>query len=281
MRIGKCYRCGSDLSSMDKNLGTTNPIAKGIKNIEYEIWVATELGSFIQYQASHELPEALSFSTSFRFWLDKFGLKNNNKSCTQLGLPKQAYYNWLKFQAKPRLRMTLNICWILNLSLIDFLLCRQPDSHSCTLRPSADIGERHALTSVRRPLDKSKLELKLKNILDKNLYALIPLSEICRKHLQRREMVIRQYFPELSRKIGQRYLHNRKLFAQLKQDQYCTAIKSIARHLHGNGIIPNHKTIAQYVEQPGKLRCDYAIAALREVRAELGYYNHERLLSFG
>jgi hypothetical protein len=94
-------------------------------------------------------------------------------------------------------------------------------------------------------------------------------------------MVIRQYFPELSRKISQRYLQNRKLLAQLEQDQYCTAIKSIARHLNAQGITPNHKTISQYVKQPGKLRCDYAIAALREVRAELGYYNHERLLSFG
>jgi hypothetical protein len=167
MRIGKCYRCGFDLSAMDKNLGSTNPIAKGIKNIEYEIWVATELGSFIQYQSTHELPEALSFPTSFRFWLDKFSLKNNNKSCAQLGLPKQAYHNWLQNQVKPRLRMTLNICWIFNLSLLDFLLCRQPDSHNGTLRQSADLGERHALTSVRRPIDKSKLELKLNNIFEK------------------------------------------------------------------------------------------------------------------
>jgi len=130
-------------------------------------------------------------------------------------------------------------------------------------------------------LDKSKIEARLNNIIDQNLHALLSFSEICRKHIKRNDIVIRQYFPELSRKISQRYLHNRKLFAQLKQDQYCTAIKSIARHLHGNGIIPNHKTIAQYVEQPGKLRCDYAIGALREVRDELGYYNHERLLSFG
>ena len=83
MLIGKCYRCGFDLSAMDKNLGVTNPIGKAIKNINYEIWVARELGSFIQYQSSYALPEGLSFSASFRFWLDKFGLEKNN-----MGAPK-------------------------------------------------------------------------------------------------------------------------------------------------------------------------------------------------
>jgi hypothetical protein len=280
MRIGKCYRCGTNLSAMDKHLGVTNPLAQGIKNIDYEIWVARELGNFIKYQASHELPTDLSFSLSFRFWLNKFGLKNDSKSSTQLGITTQAMHNWFSKKTKPRLRMTLNLCWIFNLPLLDFLLCQQPISHSGILRPSADAGERHATTSVRRPLDKSKMEIRLNNIIDQNLHALVSFSEICRKHIKRSDIFIRQCFPELSRKISQRYLHNRKLLAQLKQDQYCTAIKSIARHLHGNGIIPNHKTIAQYVEQPGKLRCAYAIEALREVRVELGYYNHERLLSF-
>ena len=45
--------------------------------------------------------------------------------------------------------------------------------------------------------------------------------------------------------------------------------------------MPNHKTLKEYVDSPGKLRCDYALKALQEVREELGYYSEgEQLLLY-
>jgi hypothetical protein len=55
-------------------------------------------------------------------------------------------------------------------------------------------------------------------------------------------------------------------------------LQTMARHLHAQGIVPNHKTLQHYVDSPGKLRCDYAIEALRQVREELGYYALDRQL---
>lgn len=100
---------------------------------------------------------------------------------------------------------------------------------------------------------------------------MMPFSEICRSKLKRRDIVVRQHFPELARAIAKRHLDNRKTMAQVRQEQYCTGIKAFARSLHCRGVVPNHKTLAPFIDQPGKLRCEWAIAALREVRAELGY----------
>jgi hypothetical protein len=105
------------------------------------------------------------------------------------------------------------------------------------------------------------------------------LSEICEKKLKRRDMVVRQVFPELTKAIAKRYLENRKQAAEIRHEQFCTAIKAWARRLHARGFVPNHKTLAPFLDTPTKLRCDWAIAALTEVRIELGYEDEgEQLL---
>jgi hypothetical protein len=56
-----------------------------------------------------------------------------------------------------------------------------------------------------------------------------------------------------------------------KRNQFCALIETVARFLHARRIIPNYKTLQAYVDNPGRLRCDWAIAAIKKVRIELGY----------
>jgi len=43
--------------------------------------------------------------------------------------------------------------------------------------------------------------------------------------------------------------------------------------------VPNHKTLKPFLKRPGKIRCAWALKALREVRVELGYEDlNEQLL---
>jgi hypothetical protein len=57
----------------------------------------------------------------------------------------------------------------------------------------------------------------------------------------------------------------------MQRQQFCAAIKTAAKFLHSRGIVPNHKTLSNLLSQPGKLRCQWAIECLAQVRAELGY----------
>jgi hypothetical protein len=163
------------------------------------------------------------------------------------------------------------LCWVFGVSLRDFLDRKVPVSHDGKLQEPEDRGVRNISVSCRRPVDKPALENQLLTIIRENKFAMMPFRQICEEKLDRRDIVVRQYFPELSRAISQRYLDNKRLMAESRRAQFCVAIQATARLLHQKGMVPNHKTLRPYLDRAGKLMCDWAIRALREVRIELGY----------
>jgi hypothetical protein len=134
-----------------------------------------------------------------------------------------------------------------------------------------DWEERTISTSRRRPIEKFELEQQLLTIIRENRFAMLSFSEICKEKLKRGDVVVRQYQPELAKTISKRYLENRRLLGEMQRQQFCTAVRTAAKFLHGRGIVPNHKNLKSYLGQPGKLRSQWAIECLSQVRAELGY----------
>jgi hypothetical protein len=241
-----------------------------VKHVDYEVWVAEQVGRMIQFFVTDELPTDFNFRATLLYWLEQFELGRSRKTAEFLGTSQSALVQW-KGGAIPRLRMTLNLCWVFGLSLLQFVERTAPVGHSGSLQPSVDAGARQISPSLRRRIEKPLLEAQLVEILRENRYAMMSLSEISRTKLRRRDMVVRQYFPALAHQIARRYLNNRKAMAELRQNEYCEVLKSRARFLHSRGVPPNHKTLSPYMEQPGKLRSAWAIKALHDVRVELGY----------
>jgi hypothetical protein len=101
---------------------------------------------------------------------------------------------------------------------------------------------------------------------------------VCEKKLHRRELVVREHFPELAKAISKRYLENRKLRATVRRAQFCAGLNTMARELHAKGIVPNHKTLTPFMDNPSKMRCEWAISALRDIRSELGYESKDEQL---
>jgi hypothetical protein len=167
--------------------------------------------------------------------------------------------------------MTMNLCWVFGLSLLDFLARRTPSNHNGKLREPLDRTERFASPSRRSRIDRPVVRGELTRILRENRYAMMSFSEICREKLGRRDTVIRQTFPNEARAIGQRYLENRRLMGEVRRNQFCASIQTVATLLHSRDTVPNHKTISAYVDAPSRLRSDWAIEALKKIRMELGY----------
>ena len=77
--IGRCPRCGGDLC---RNPGTANPndpICGGIIDLDYELWIADEVGAFIAAASRFIFPVDFSFSRALRHWLQVFDLDTNTK----------------------------------------------------------------------------------------------------------------------------------------------------------------------------------------------------------
>jgi hypothetical protein len=246
--------------------------------LDYEVWVAEQLGEFIRFQTKESLPDDFSYTDTVKFWLNKFEIKNTKTAAAEIGASQQAVTNWLADGTRPRLRMTMNLCWVFGVTLLQFLKREVPSGHNGKLKPSIDAGTRHASPSRRRRIDKPALERELTRIIRSNDYAILSFTEICRKKLDRNDIVVRENFPELACAIAKRFLEGRKLLADVKRNQLCAAIQTYARYLHSRGIIPNHKTLQQYVDRPTMLRCAWAIEALRQVRTELGYEDQDEQL---
>ncbi len=270
-RIGECPKCRASLATALRGTSAADPVAGSIRDLDYEIWIAQQLGDYVAYQVSNSLDAKFAYTETLRFWFGKFEVQNSQAGARLLGVSQPAISIWLSTGAIPKLRVTLGLCWVFGLSLLEFLQRRLPEKHDGKLRPPAEARVRQNSVFRRRRIDRPAMGAKLTEILRDNLYALLPFEEICEKKLDRGGFVVRQYFPDLAQSISKRYLANRRLLAEIRREQFCTAIKTVSRFLHSRGITPNHKTLQQYLDKPTRLRCDWAIAALREVRAELGY----------
>src|SRR5690606_1337258 len=115
-------------------------------------------------------------------------------------------------------------------------------------------------------------------IVRENRFPLMSFTEICQRKLKRREVIVRELFPDLAKRISRRYRDTRKVMADIRQEQFCAGLKAAARALHSRGVVPNHKTLKPYVSPSTNIRCEWAIAALRNVRMELGYESAEEQL---
>lgn len=276
--VGRCYRCRGGLGGVKQSPSVVDPVVSQIVNLEYELWIADQLGEFIQFQTTKCLPPNFDYTATLKFWLDRFELSHGPKSAELLGVRHVAFGNWLAGKAIPKLRATMGLCWTLGLSLLQYLQRETPRGHEGRLRTPAEVRVRHASASSRRRIDRPALEARLTTLLRENEGAMLSFHEICCKKLKRKPEVVRQTFPELSRTISRRYLDNRRLMADIRRQQYCAAMRTIAFFLHGRAITPNYKTLTPYLDQPSKLRCAWAIEALREIRAELGYESNEEQL---
>jgi hypothetical protein len=243
-----------------------------VKCLDYEVWVAEQLGTYIQFQSDHHLPENFDFATVLNFWLRKFELSPSYVSAKLFGRTHNVLASWAERGNKPRLRATLNLCWVFGVSLIEFIQCQVPAKHDGRLRKSVDGQEPTISASHRRLINKPELEAQLSTILRENQFAMMSFSEICEKKLNRRDTVVREAFPDHARALAKRYLENRRLLGEMQRQQFCASIRTVAQFLHGRGIVPNYKTLSPFLlAHAGKLRCQWAIECLSRVRAELGY----------
>ncbi|BBD60836.1 TetR family transcriptional regulator [Nostoc sp. HK-01] len=85
------------------------------------------------------------------------------------------------------------------------------------------------------------------------------------------EYKMNKYFPDLCRKILDKYLAYRKAHKLELSEKRCQQIRQIALELYSTGIEPTNHTVSKRLGKTGILKNKNVQAALRKVRFELGY----------
>ena len=129
------------------------------------------------------------------------------------------------------------------------------------------IVERH---SDYRKAKRSEWQQHLLSVLSGNEYPSPSMAEVGRR-IGVHDETLRNYFPSLCQAISARYLSHRKAASTERQKQLTRQIRQIAFELHDKGVNPNGRSLGKILNKPGVMRREEAVAALREVRRELGY----------
>jgi len=129
-RVGECYRCRHPLSKVTNENSSAEPIARTIQSLDYEVWIAQQLGEFIEFQIQGSLPADFNYTETLRYWFDKFDLRKSRSSAAVLGVSQPSISIWFSTGAIPKLRATLNLCWVFGVSLLQFLRQEVPPAHN-------------------------------------------------------------------------------------------------------------------------------------------------------
>lgn len=113
---------------------------------------------------------------------------------------------------------------------------------------------------------------RIESFLRKSLESTLPqrLRDIA-KHLKLSHTSLYEYFPELCRKIAERYaLHSQQARA-MKKEFLCNEVRGIAISLYEQRIYPSVREVEKHLDKPMFLRGSRAaLDTLREVRCEYG-----------
>lgn len=82
---------------------------------------------------------------------------------------------------------------------------------------------------------------------------------------------LKRNFPELCRAISAQYASYRREQRTKRVDKVSQEVRQIALKLHAEGVEPTASRISVYMTKPGSILQKEAIAAVREVRSELGW----------
>lgn len=111
-----------------------------------------------------------------------------------------------------------------------------------------------------------RVEIFLQNSLDST--SPLRLIDIA-KQLKLSHTSLYEYFPQLCRKIAERYALHLQQTRALKKESLCTEIRRIATGLHEQGLYPSVREVEKHLNKPMTLRSSrVALDALREVRCE-------------
>lgn len=260
---GYCSKCQKWLGSLHNMTSSNTPPSE----LEMLLWVANMVKDLLAVT-----PTLQSFcnkqrvAQALKFYVDRITEGNIAELARRLGVPKNTFWLWCNGNNMPTLESLLKICYCLNTSLSNFLLGELKSfSQEEIALPLLAKNKPRASAKVFDDNFLLNLQQKLQESLDSEVIP--PLSmEQTAKQLGCNRRTICRHFPELCRKISDKYdSYQRTRFAAAIEEA-CLEVRRVVLELRAESIYPSEACVSKRMNKPGYLRYKKVRATLHAVR---------------
>lgn len=268
-RVGFCSKCGKWLGK-DIKEKTQNYQRYGKDEIQWNHFVNENIEKLIS--VSHRLNKPISrhlLAKSFNLYIERLTKGNIAAFARMFKIPKNSVWMWSKGKTIPQIDTLLNICYFLNISILDFLAIDRSsliyNRQICLNNIKSQKCQR--INKRKIQIDSEYLEKYLQDILI-NRELILSVTEIADRLGYDRQVLTRK-FPQLCQQISQKYLANKQLNSQQKIKSYCLEVEAIAKKLYLQGIYPSEVAVSQHLDKPGYFRYKKVRNALKHFQDSL------------
>ena len=266
IQIGYCSRCGYWLGEHPGEGNTADSLAE--EERDWRLFVASSTGDLIaalsnisQYPTKKAvvaaLHECIKISTG--------GVITQFAKLIRKHL--MTVYGWYRGNVRIPLSDLLRICYCLDLSITTLLSGAEAVRKSAiTIKELPSIANVVNSPRTPKPFNHERVEKDLINIF--GLVPPISMAEAARRIGVDRKNIYR-IFPELSRKISERYRDYLQGFYRTERTRREDEVRNAVIHLHRKAVYVTPRAIAEYLNKPSYFgRRDVAII-IRETRESL------------
>lgn len=237
-----------------------------LENENWQVWVINNLGSILANSPNLSIIAKEQVAQSLQASIEQTTQGNIAAFARLIGFPKNQVWMWSKGKVLPQLSVLLKICYLFNLSLLEFLTNNKLKLNFCSNSKSVN---QDRISLKKRISNLIFVEKSLKSILSESPEKPPSLTAVA-KQLGFNRRTLTRSFPELCQAISARYLEYRKS-CRLQKIQQCTLeIEQAVVELDKKGIYPSESNVSKLLSQPGYFREKEVRAALNKARQKLG-----------
>lgn len=240
------------------------------KRSHRQLIYAKNIGELIAAQGSLSwTPSREKIKKAFFICIDKITQSNIAAFASLVGKPKNTVWTWQTGKALPQLNVLEQVCYCLEVSVLDFLMGESLIDKLDEYRIISPIQ----ISNIKICCPKNSNLNQLKQSLEAIKYGKEyppPCMEDVAKRLGYNVRYLRRHFLELCRSISARYIDYRKAIRSQLVEQYCQEVQRVALEIYAEGENPTRSRVASRLSKPAYFRDKNVCAALSAIRKELG-----------
>ncbi|MDJ0900456.1 MAG: TniQ family protein [Xenococcus sp. MO_188.B8] len=252
-RIGYCSNCSHWLGNFSPLSNQSN-----INHSEFEflknLWVTKTLGELIAaIPIAYSFIDKIDIPKAFNQVINITHNGNIAAFARYLGFPKNTVWMWCKGKSKPELRMILQICYCLDISLLDFITLEQKAFKSLQIKPQRLPCISKNKRCSPKTFDHEKVEYYLQNILSNPTTPPPTLQEVA-ENLGFHKRTISCHFPILCKAISAQYRCYRRSRTNERIKKCCQEVEQAVIDIFKSGRHPTEASVSKLISQPGYFR---------------------------
>ena len=269
-RIGYCSHCDRWLGSSINCKNTANTVFSE-EDLSRNIWISLTLGELIVWSSkSSNVTQKVNIREAVQKIIDITHQGNIAAFARAFKLPKNTVWMWYHGKSSPNLKYILNICYCLDISLLNFINLEETAFQSLKINPQKLSNQSRIKRVSPRNFDSREIELSLQTILNSQQTPPPTMREVAEK-LGFDRRTISDHYPELCKAISARYFYYQRLIRAKKIEDCCKQVREAVIFLVKRGEYPSEVRVSDLISQPGYFRYKKVRMALRDAKSNLNF----------